>query len=96
MYRLIVQEGADVIIPESAEGLEPLHALYRRATCVPAIEAALAADQWKVVAWFPQVKVRVLKPDELKPFDPASLAFWNLNTPDEFAEAERRATSDLE
>ncbi len=57
----------------------------------PAIEAAIDADQWKVIAWFPQVKVRVLTADELKQFDPDGLAFWNVNTPDEFLQAEQLA-----
>ena len=60
-HRLMVQEEADVVIAKTDEGYEPLHALYRRETCLPAIEAAIEADQWKVIAWFPQVrKVRVL------------------------------------
>ena len=58
--RLMVQEEADVVIAKSEEGYEPIHAVYRRATCLPAIESAIDADQWKVIAWFPQVKVRVL------------------------------------
>ena len=42
--------------PEASEGYEPIHAVYRRATCLPAIESAIEADQWKVIAWFPQVR----------------------------------------
>jgi len=86
--RLMVKEEADVVIAKGDEGYEPLHAVYRRETCLPAIESAIEADQWKVVAWFPQVKVRVLTPDEIKSFDPDGLAFWNVNTPEEFAKAE--------
>jgi len=91
--RLIVKEGADVVIAKSDEGFEPLHAVYRRETCLPAIEAAIEADQWKVVAWFPQVKLRVLTSDEIKRYDPSGLAFWNVNTPEEFAKAEEIAKS---
>ena len=89
--RLMVKEEADVVIAKTDEGYEPLHALYRRETCLPAIESAIDADQWKVIAWFPQVKVRTLMPEEIKTLDPSGLCFWNLNTPEEFAEAERRA-----
>lgn len=89
--KLLVQEGADVVIPDSGDGLEPLHAVYRREICIPAIESAIEADKWRLISWFPQVKVRVLQPDEIKTFDPSGLAFWNLNTPEEFVEAERRA-----
>jgi molybdopterin-guanine dinucleotide biosynthesis protein A len=91
-HRLLVEEEADVVIPRSDEGYEPFHAIYRRAACVPAIESALDADQWKVIAWFSQVKVRALTPEEIGLYDPSGFAFWNLNTPEEFAEAERRAS----
>jgi molybdopterin-guanine dinucleotide biosynthesis protein A len=89
--RLLIEEEADVVLAKSNEGYEPLHAIYRRDTCLPAIEASIEADQWKVIAWFPQVKVRVLTPEELKHLDPAGLAFWNVNTPEEFAKAEQLA-----
>lgn len=91
--RLLVQEEADVVIAKSNEGYEPLHAVYLRETCLPAIESSIEADQWRVIAWFPQVKVRVLTSAEVSRFDPTGLAFWNVNTPEEFAEAERLATS---
>lgn len=91
--RLMVEEEADVVIPKSEHGYEPLHAVYRRATCLPAIEAAIDADQWKVIAWFPQVRVRTLTSGVIRKHDPTGLAFWNVNTPDEFAEGERIATS---
>jgi molybdopterin-guanine dinucleotide biosynthesis protein A len=89
--RLLDEEGVDVVISKSEEGYEPLHAVYRRATCLPAIAAAIDADQWKVIAWFPQVKVRVLTSEEIKRYDPSGLAFWNVNTPEEFLKAEEIA-----
>jgi len=91
--RLVVEEGADVVIAKSEEGFEPLHAVYRQETCLSAIEAALAANQWKVIAWFPQVKVRILTSDEIRRYDPSGLAFWNVNTPEEFSKAEEIAQS---
>ena len=89
--RLQVREEADVVIAKTEEGYEPFHAVYRRETCLPAIQSAIDSDLWKVIAWFPQVRVRVLAADELKQFDPDGLAFWNVNTPEEFIEAERLA-----
>ncbi len=90
---LMVEEEADVVIAKSEEGYEPLHAVYRRETCLPAIESAIEADLWKVIAWFPQVKVRVLSSEEIKEADPDGLAFWNVNTPEEFAKAEEISLS---
>ncbi len=83
--RLLVEEGMDVVIPRSGQGLEPLHAVYRRETCLPVIEAAIAADSWKVISWLPQVKVYELVAEDER-------IFWNVNTPEEFAEAERLAS----
>ena len=91
---LLIEEDADVVIPDSGDGLEPLHAVYRRETFIPAIEAAIEADQWRLISWFPQVKVRILLPDEVKQYDPSGLAFKNLNTPEEFAEAEQLVRKD--
>ena len=90
---ILVEEEADVVIAKSEEGYEPLHAVYRRDTCLPAIEAAMDADQWKVIAWFPRVKVRVLTHAEVESLDPDRLAFWNVNRPEEFAKAEQLATA---
>ena len=91
--RLLVEEEADVVIAKTAEGYEPFHAVYRRATCVPAIQSAIEADRWKVIAWFPSVTVRELTPAEVGKLDPSGLCFWNVNTPEEFLEAERLAKS---
>ncbi len=89
---LLRQERADVVIAETPEGYEPLHAVYRRDTCIPAIETAMDADQWRVISWFPRVQVRRLTAAELERYDPDGLAFSNVNTPEEFAAAEKRAS----
>ena len=89
--RLMVEEEVDVVIAKTDDGYEPFHAVYRRETCLPAIESAIASDQWKVSVWFPMVKVRVLTPQETAALDPSGLCFWNLNTPEDFLEAEQHA-----
>jgi molybdopterin-guanine dinucleotide biosynthesis protein A len=91
MNSLMVQNEADVVIAKTENGYEPLHAVYRRETCLPAIESAIQSDLWKVVAWFPKVKVHELTEDDVKLYDPRGLAFWNVNTPEEFAKAEEIA-----
>jgi len=92
--QILLDEGADVAVARMEVGYEPLHAVYRRATCLPAIEAAIDEGLWKVVAWFPKVRVRILELDELHRWDPSGRAFSNVNTPEEFADAERLALAD--
>jgi molybdopterin-guanine dinucleotide biosynthesis protein A len=89
--RTLETESADVVIPFPKDGYEPLHAIYRRETCLPAVKWALANEQWKLIAWFSQVKVRTLTAEECRQYDPAGLAFANINAPQELAEAEELA-----
>jgi molybdopterin-guanine dinucleotide biosynthesis protein A len=93
-YEIISKTNADVVIPSTSQGLEPLHALYRREPCLPVIKTALDAGKLKLVGWLPQVKTRIVEPEELARLDPHGLAFWNLNTPEEFRQAEERARLD--
>jgi molybdenum cofactor guanylyltransferase len=93
---LIVTEKVDAVIPSGLDGMEPLHAIYRRETCLPAIHAALMAGDWKMTSWLPMVKVHYISPARVAEIDPLNLAFWNLNTPGEFARAEERARMEKE
>jgi len=88
---ILAGEGVDVVIARTNEGYEPLHAVYRKAACIPAIEAAIAADKWRVDSWFAQVKIRIFTAAEISSYDPDGLAFSNVNTPEDFAQAEERA-----
>jgi molybdopterin-guanine dinucleotide biosynthesis protein A len=75
--------------PETGQiGLEPLHAIYRR-SCLPAIEGCLEADQRRVVSFLDQVRLRVVSPDEIRPHDPLFRSFANINTPQDWSDAQR-------
>ena len=88
---LIEAEDVDIAIPLTPVGLEPLHAVYRRDTCLPAVKWALDNDQWKLISWFSKVRVRTLSPEDCRRHDPRGLAFANVNTPEELAQAEELA-----
>lgn len=92
---LLVHTGCDAAMPQVGEGTEPFHAVYRRDTCLPAIRAALQAEKWRVNSWFPDVNMRYLSPEEILEHDPRQLAFWNVNTPEEFHWAEQMADEEM-
>jgi molybdopterin-guanine dinucleotide biosynthesis protein A len=87
-YKRLLASDADVAIPRLEAGYEPFHAVYRRETCLPAVEKALQAGERRLISWFPEVNVTPITRQEIEPFDPDGLAFWNLNTPEEFRQAE--------
>ena len=80
--------NADAVVPVTPRGPEPLCALYR-ASCGDAIARRLAAGDFKMTSFWPDVRVRTLEGDALAAFgDPAEL-FANVNAPDDYARARR-------
>jgi molybdopterin-guanine dinucleotide biosynthesis protein A len=79
---------ADVVVPESADGLEPLHAVYAQG-CLPALAALLASGERRVAALFELERVRVCRVPAaaLLALDPSGRAFDNVNTPEELGRA---------
>ncbi|MBG7609905.1 MAG: molybdenum cofactor guanylyltransferase [Anaerolineae bacterium] len=80
--------NVDAAIPHTQHGLEPLHAVYRRETCLPAVKTAIEKDQWSVISWHHTITVHLIAQNEIQGCDPDGLAFLNLNTPQAFQEAE--------
>ena len=83
-----------MIVPVIAEDGYPekLHAIYRK-SALPAIEAQLAAGKRKITRFFRHVRVREVARNEIEAFDPTLRSFFNANTPQEWAEVERRDES---
>lgn len=84
----LINGDSDGILPSSRQGLEPLHAVYRRGTCLPAIRSALDQGERKLISWFPQVKIQTLTFEQTALFDPQDRVFLNGNTPQELQQAE--------
>ncbi|HEY6838857.1 MAG TPA: molybdenum cofactor guanylyltransferase [Geobacteraceae bacterium] len=88
-YLCAASEGNDVTVPLTANGLEPLFAVYRK-SCLPPMKTLLKARDFRIRMFYPAVKVRYVGVDEISLHDPNGTAFVNLNTP---AEYERAATN---
>jgi len=89
--KVLQTEAVDVVIPRLPEGFEPFHAVYRRETCLPAVQGALLSGRRRMVSWFAEVKVRELLPEEIRVYDKEMRSFMNVNDPTEFARAEQLA-----
>lgn len=89
MMRLAEDSEADIVVPQWQGNLEPLHALYRPSVCAPAAEAALQAGKRRIVAFYPDVRVRVIPQDDVAGWDPEGRSFFNVNTPEDWSLAMR-------
>jgi len=90
LLKYLVKEShdADVVIPESPEGPEPLHAVYSK-NCISPIEKKLAEGDFRIVSFFDEVKVKHIGKDEVIKLDPHHLSFFNINTPEDLAYARK-------
>ena len=80
--------GYDVILPGTPEGLEPLIACYGQ-ECLPVISRQLQAGNFRILDIYPELRLRVVAPEELP--DNWRTALTNINTPADFADATRRS-----
>lgn len=78
----------DVVIPKTKKGYEPFHAVYRRETCLSAVQSALQSGERRLISWFPKVKVTPITDPDLYQYDPQRIAFRNLNTREDLLNAE--------
>jgi molybdopterin-guanine dinucleotide biosynthesis protein A len=73
-------EGYDALVPVSARGPEPLCAVYGPA-CLEPVRLRVAARQLEMSAFWPDVRVRPVRPEELASFGDTETLFQNLNAP---------------
>ncbi len=84
---LLEESQVDAVVPRSRNGLEPLHGVYRRAPCLEAINQALGKNIQSLNGWLGLMNVLEITEDQIRPFDPESHIFTNLNTPGEYQRA---------
>ena len=86
-----VRPDDDVVIPLKNDGYqEPLCAVYSK-RCLPFIADQLACNDFKIINFFDKIRVRQVPTDQLAPADPDLLSFFNVNRPEDLAQAEQLA-----
>ena len=83
-YLLARSRDADITVPETTDGFQPLHAVYSKG-CMGPIQRLLMQDKLKVTGFYKGMKLKVVGPDDLRRFDPDGRMFLNVNTPEEYA-----------
>ncbi|MBN61555.1 MAG: molybdenum cofactor guanylyltransferase [Gemmatimonadetes bacterium] len=72
------------IVPYTADGAQPLCALYEP-SCQTVVESAIAASKRSMRGLLQQLAVDELGAEVWRPYDESGLLFANLNTPEEVA-----------
>jgi molybdopterin-guanine dinucleotide biosynthesis protein A len=76
---------AEVLVPRSENGLEPLCACWRTAA-VHSLRATFAHGTRKVTEAMKCLRIESLDEKHWKRFDSAGRLFWNINTPQDYQE----------
>jgi molybdenum cofactor guanylyltransferase len=82
------ESAADVIVPRSSSGLEPLCA-YWRTSCAGQLQRIFEQGVRKISDATKQLHVEVLDEKHWERFDSAGRLFWNMNTLADYEEAKR-------
>lgn len=80
---------ADVVVPRWEDRYQTMQSVYARKKVLAAVDEALAQGDQRMISFYPQVKVRIVSPDEVAHYDPSGRSFFNVNTPQDLIEAER-------
>jgi molybdopterin-guanine dinucleotide biosynthesis protein A len=83
-----VSSEAEVVLPRSHHGLEPLCACYKT-NAAQALQKEFDAGVRKVTQALRQLKMEVLDDADWKRFDSDGRLFWNMNTTGDYDEAMR-------
>jgi len=87
-------DDADVVVPRTKDGLEPLHAVYSK-NCVKAMRSMIEEGKSKIVDIYDQVKVKIVDEKDFLRFDPGGESFINVNTPEELRSIRKSKESHL-
>jgi len=71
-------EGHDVIIPQTAKGLQPLQAVYSQ-RCLPVIRKHLMDNRLKVSGFHQNLRLLTVAEEKIKNFDEIDRIFFNIN-----------------
>lgn len=89
-----LEPAIDLVIPQTAAGLEPLCAAYSQ-RCLKAAEEHILQNKFKIQMALSGKRIKKIPEDVLRQKDPELLTFFNVNSPEDLARAEQLAKSAL-
>ena len=82
-----IENSTDIIMPETSAGFEPLCAIYSK-RCLKQADQHLKENKLKIQLAFRGHRIKYIPESVLLQKDPELISFFNINTPDDLAQAE--------
>ena len=93
-YLIECIDDADVIVPRTKDGLQPLHAIYSK-NCVDPMKRMIEEGKSKIIDIYNQVNVKIVDEKDFICFDPGRESFINVNTREELLMLRRNREAQL-
>lgn len=81
--------GYDIVVPQTPEGLEPLHAIYAK-SCLPHMKRRIMQDRLKITDIYKSLKFLTIDDPVQKLYDYEHRMFINLNTREDLVQLQAR------
>ncbi len=85
-YMIELTDGHDIVVPRLNGFVEPLHAIYSKHCLIP-IKRQLDRNELRIQSFFGEVKVRYVRKNDIKRYDPNHTAFFNVNSEEDLKKA---------
>jgi molybdopterin-guanine dinucleotide biosynthesis protein A len=89
-----LNENKDIIMPETAAGMEPLCAIYSK-RCLNAAEHHIKENKFKIQRALRNHRLKKIPETALRAADPELTSFFNINTPQDLARSEEIASAGI-
>ena len=83
-----IEQGVDVVVPETQAGFEPLCAVYSK-ECLKQVEQQIIQNKLTIRQLFQKRRVKKIPEKILREKDPDLISFFNINTPQDQEKAEK-------
>ncbi len=85
-YLTGLSKDYDVVVPKIKEYYQPLHGIYHK-NCLSPIKHMIDREHYKIIDFFPKVKVGTVGEEIIHRFDPEETSFFNINNKEDYERA---------
>lgn len=79
LHLLELSGDHDIVVPKTAKGFQPLHAVYSR-RCLPVMRKHILDDKFKISGFYQNLSVLTVAEEDINNFGDSDSLFLNINT----------------
>lgn len=86
IYLISQSKDYDVVVPKIDKYYQPLHGIYHKNCLVP-IKHMIDREHYKIIDFFPKIRLRTIGQEMIHRFDPEEFSFYNINKKEDYERA---------